>query len=285
MAVKASTHFSYRERLLRVLVHIQDHLDGDLSLAELARVGCFSPYHFHRVFRGMTGEPVHAHIKRLRLESAAFKLRRTNRRVTDIALDTGYESIESFARAFRQTFGVSPRRFREAGVSRKNVDGEDDVRASHGPVLFRDIPSRRIAFVRHEGRYRDVAVAFETLAEWAARHRVSYAAPRLLGVAYDDPEVTATDRVRFDAGVCVDDNVTPEGDVGVGVLWGGRHAIVMHEGAYHGLADTYDALFGNWLPTSGEELANAPTVQVYLTNPPSTPEADLRTEIQLPLLG
>ena len=47
----------YKECILRVLVHVQNHLDDALSLEELARVACFSPYHFHRIFRGMVGEP------------------------------------------------------------------------------------------------------------------------------------------------------------------------------------------------------------------------------------
>lgn len=54
--MKHDTPSDYRERLLRVLLHIQEHLDDALPLDELAGVAFFSPYHFHRVFRGMTGE-------------------------------------------------------------------------------------------------------------------------------------------------------------------------------------------------------------------------------------
>ena len=60
-----------RKRILRVLVHIQTHLDENLALDDLARVAHFSPFHFHRVFRGMMGESVKEHVRRLRLERAA----------------------------------------------------------------------------------------------------------------------------------------------------------------------------------------------------------------------
>jgi transcriptional regulator GlxA family with amidase domain len=60
------TQRDYKQRLLRVLVYIQQNLDGPLELEELARVACFSPYHFHRIFTGMIGESVKAHIRRLR---------------------------------------------------------------------------------------------------------------------------------------------------------------------------------------------------------------------------
>ena len=65
----------YKRRLLRVLVHIQQHLDDALGLEELAGLACFSPYHFHRLFKGMVGESVKEHIRRLRLERAASQLK------------------------------------------------------------------------------------------------------------------------------------------------------------------------------------------------------------------
>ncbi len=69
------TRQAYKERILQVLVHIQTHLDHPLPLDELAGLAHFSPYHFHRVFRGMVGEPVKEHVRRLRLERAAHRLR------------------------------------------------------------------------------------------------------------------------------------------------------------------------------------------------------------------
>ena len=61
---------NYRQRILRVQMHIQDNLDADLSLDRLARIAHFSPYHFHRVFRGVVDEGVHEYVRRLRLESS-----------------------------------------------------------------------------------------------------------------------------------------------------------------------------------------------------------------------
>jgi AraC family transcriptional regulator len=64
----------YRERILRVLTHIQEHLDEPLDLEVLARVTCFSSFHFHRIFAAMTGETIADHVRRLRLERAATEL-------------------------------------------------------------------------------------------------------------------------------------------------------------------------------------------------------------------
>ncbi len=92
--MKTTTAADYHERILRTLAYIQAHLDDAPDLDELARVACFSPYHFHRVFRGLVGEPVQEHVRRLRLERAAQRLKLQNEAVTSVALDAGYESRE-----------------------------------------------------------------------------------------------------------------------------------------------------------------------------------------------
>jgi AraC family transcriptional regulator len=69
--MKAVTQQLYKERILRVLVFIQQNLGNELSLDELAKTAHFSAYHFHRIFRGIVGESLKEHIRRLRLERAA----------------------------------------------------------------------------------------------------------------------------------------------------------------------------------------------------------------------
>src|SRR5262249_26256763 len=106
--MKASTEQDYRERIVRTLVYIQGRLDEELELAELAGVAAFSPFHFHRIFRGLVGESVKEYVRRLRLERAARCLKQESRPVTEIALQAGFETHESFTRAFTAMFGESP---------------------------------------------------------------------------------------------------------------------------------------------------------------------------------
>ncbi len=110
--MKKSTEQLYKERILKVLVFIQRNLDSELSLDEFARVAHFSPYHFHRVFRGIVGESLQEHIRRLRLERAAMRLKHTDWTVLEIALEACDETHEPFTRAFRTVYDCSPSRFR-----------------------------------------------------------------------------------------------------------------------------------------------------------------------------
>src|SRR5688572_9234829 len=110
--MKLTTRNDYLDRIRRVLRFVQEHLDEPLTPDRLAGVANVSLYHFHRIFSGLVGESISAHVRRLRLERAAGELRRSNRDVIDVALDAGYEAHEPFTRAFRDHFGTSPSAYR-----------------------------------------------------------------------------------------------------------------------------------------------------------------------------
>jgi len=116
----------YLARIHRVTDHIERHLDERLTLEDLARVACFSPFHFHRVFTAITGEPLYQFILRLRLERAANQLRQNPRKsVTAIALDCGFGSSGAFARAFRAGFGTSATAWRAGESKDREAIGKD----------------------------------------------------------------------------------------------------------------------------------------------------------------
>ena len=118
--MKPVTLRDYKERLLRVLVYIQQHLDEPLALETLAARACLSSCHFHRVFTGMIGESLQSHIRRLRLERAATRLKHSTMPVVQVALEAGYETHESFSRAFRIAFATSPTDYRRRHGWRPN---------------------------------------------------------------------------------------------------------------------------------------------------------------------
>ena len=96
----------HHDRVNRVLDYIGQHLDEDLSLTRLSEIGCFSPFHFHRIFIGATGETLNNHVRRVRLERAALLMKTSPRkRITDVALEAGFAGTAEFSRAFRNHFG------------------------------------------------------------------------------------------------------------------------------------------------------------------------------------
>jgi AraC family transcriptional regulator len=107
---------STREELYRRLHRARDYIDScfaqHLSVAQVARVACLSPYHFHRTFCRAFGETPMRHLQARRLRAACHLLSATDRSVTSIGLEVGFESLGTFSWLFRKRFGLSPREFR-----------------------------------------------------------------------------------------------------------------------------------------------------------------------------
>jgi AraC family transcriptional regulator len=293
--MRSDTQIDYQERLLRVMVYIQNHLDEPLPLDDLAKIACFSPYHFHRIFRGMMGESVKEHVRRLRLERAAFRLTSTTRSVIDIALDAGYDTHESFTRAFGRMFGMSPSAYRRESRSER-VSAVSQTAASMWDrqrtmtmgdetveVRFENRRPVRVAFVRHVGPYRECGAAWERLCKFAAQQ--GWFSPDILriGISHDEPEVTEPNKLRYDACLTLNDQFKATGEIGVQEIPGGQYAIVTHRGPYDTLEETYRRLFREWVPTSGRELSSAPCFEVYHNDPTTTRPEDLVTDIYVPL--
>lgn len=289
----------YTSRMLLVLQHIQRHLDDPMDLETLAGLCHYSPSHFHRVFKGMIGESLKEHIRRLRLERAAHRLLLTRMRVTEIALAAGYETPESFSRAFKTMFGHNPSGFRASftyplfpeapsgihyapdnlsGGVKLNPQGEHlmDVRIKHMPEI-------QVVFVRHTGPYVECHPAWEALCAWAGPKRLIHDSTQFIGICYDSPCITAPENLRMDACMTVSGDIPAEGKVGVQIIGGFDCASHLYKGPYENLEQTYAEIFGKWLPQSGREAQGGPSYEVYLNSPDETAPEDLLTEIRIPL--
>jgi AraC family transcriptional regulator len=291
--MKQSTEQDYHRRIVRTLVYIQEHLDDALKLEQVAAVAAFSSFHFHRVFRGLVGETVKEYVRRLRLERAARDLKRLDEPITQIALQAGFEAHESFTRAFGDMFGVSPSAYRTAHkMPPESESGThlDDVSGYHPPtygdvptVEVKDLAPMRIVFLRHVGPYNQVGATWSKLMTWVAARGLFGPNIKLLGIVYDDPDVTPADKIRYEAAVTVGSLVQPEGEFGVMDLTGGTYAVVTHKGPYEDLGETYQRIYGGWLPKSGYNLSDVPAFEQYLNSPLNTKPEDLVTLIHVPL--
>lgn len=278
--MRPHTRDSYRVRVTRVLRHIIDHLDDDLALNALADIANVSPFHFHRVFRGLTGEPIGELIKRLRLERAAFRLRHAGISVTQAAGECGYESAEAFARAFRGACSLSPSEYRtvqsppsfsradclvsycmrDASIQLQQPSQETtmDIRIERRPTM-------QIAFIRHTGPYDEIGGDIERLTGWALQQNVPVQQRAVFTRSYDDPTSVPPESLRSDACVELREDVNAAKPVQLETLTARRYAVYAHRGPYDDIAQSYQRMFGEWLPASGEEVAEAPAWNVTST--------------------
>ena len=148
-------------------------------------------------------------------------------------------------------------------------------------VSIRQIDSIMAARIRHVGPYEQIGPCFERLGKWA----ISTGDPisRVFMLSWDNPDFVAPQDLRSDACIAVETETSPPDGITRELIEGGRYAVYVHRGPYTGLRDVYGRLFSEWLPASGERMAERACMEIYLNSPIEVEPEDLVTEVCLPL--
>jgi len=271
----------YLARVNRAIDHVVTHLAEPLRLEDVARVACFSPFHFHRIYRAVVGETLHEFVKRVRLERALFVLSRPSPpSLTELALECGFASSSDFSRAFKARYGVAPSRFdldahRAAGrTSLEAVTaGHRMARLAIGEnpdgftVTLRDLPARHVAYVRVFKPYagRGVLDAIERLAAWAESRGL--AEGQWLGYQWEDPDIVPLEHCRYDVGLEVPASARPDDGVGLQKFPAMRVAEVAIAGPVDLELRALDWLYSTWLLESGYAPDHQPCFEVWSGRP------------------
>ena len=104
------------EGMSKAIDYIEDNLDGDISYAEAAKLCCCSEYHFQRAFSILCGYTLGEYIRQRRLTLAGLELQAGSEKVIDVGLKYGYDSPDSFSKAFKAFHGILPSQARRGGV-------------------------------------------------------------------------------------------------------------------------------------------------------------------------
>ena len=303
----------YERRVNRVVDYVQAHLADELTLERLAAVAAFSPFHFHRVFLGITGETLSDFIRRIRIERAASALALLHETsVLEIAQRYGFSSAAGFARAFRSHFGMSATQWRDGGAqqwdsnrrkanrnpgqvnrNRRKATPEPKphrrlVRSKAGvmAVETREIPSYRVAYMRHVGPYGEggeVTQLWTNFERWIRARDLRQPGTLTIGIGHDAPRIADPDKLRYDAGIVVREDFRPDRFVNVADLPGGKYAVARFEGAPTGISEAWDTLFTTWIPSSGYQPEDRPCLELYRGDGARPAPGHLRCELCLPV--
>jgi AraC family transcriptional regulator len=279
-----------QDEVAPLLVEVKDNLDQDLSLQSLAREFGASPFHFHRLFSTAVGETPRRHVQRLRLERAAYKLAITDDSIIQVGLSVGFGAHETFSRAFRRGFGLSPSAYRRA-CKAAQVERMERNRGFRGDgcslseVWFAEVAPAQLLAMRHVGQYRllgpsERAGVWAELERWAAGQG-AVCGPMRIGLFPDDPNLTPPQLQACDLCIPVDRPVPGDGRVRSIELAGGLYAMIGHVGpsvtvdqAYRNLADA--------IRRSGMTFREDPPVQLFL-GPGPQGEAAERFQVCFPV--
>jgi DNA gyrase inhibitor GyrI/AraC-like DNA-binding protein len=262
---------------------VSENLAEPLDLETLARLAHFSPFHFHRIFRSIVGEPLHTFVRRLRLEKAVSQMRYgPQKTLTEIALTCGFSSSSDFSRAFKQVYGFSPRqqsraRFLEeskirqdllanAGYHLGKLPGPENPDGFRVRVLGR--PAQPIAYVRVVGGYNAEKIlgGFDRLMKWGEPRGLVPGA-QLLGMSRDDPEITPMKKYRFDWCLALPAGFVADRQVSTTVISANRFATLHCDGDIYKVDRAWQYLFRCWLPRSGYQPTHDAAMEVFRKHP------------------
>jgi AraC family transcriptional regulator len=151
-------------------------------------------------------------------------------------------------------------------------------------VEIKQLPAQRVATVRHIGAYNRISEAFGRLGESAGKAGLINGRPAMVALFHDLPEVTPEAELRSDAGIVVPDGANLPESLGEQHLPAGRYARTLYVGPYEQVGDAWSRFMGEWLPRSGERMVSDGTCfELYLNTPAEVPQAELKTELYIPL--
>ncbi len=293
---RQQTRTDYISRINAVFDYVEEHIDQEITLDDLAEISHFSRYHFSRIFDAMVGETPFEFIRRIRLEKAATLLRmEPGKTVTEIALASGFNDLSVFSRNFRDFFGISPTGWRKKSNNHQTFDHSSEYvdiesnRNQHMEQLqhaeVRDLPDRTVAYIRHIGPYAGdeslFSRLFGRLFEWAGPRGLLDKPGAVPHVIYhDDPGVTAAEKLRMSVCLPVPGHTPVQGETGMMNLPGGRYLTARFNISPENMPDAWKWIYGGWFPGSGYQPADRLAYEVY----PEPPENGiLAVEICVPV--
>lgn len=274
--------------------YIEANLEGEIDFQKAAQIACCSEYHFRRMFSFLSGMPLNEYIRRRRLAQAATELSDSSSKIIDVAVKYGYDSPDSFSRAFQALHGITPKEARKKGTLLKMIPpmtfqltiqggNEMDYRITEKEAFYIVGLKKRVSLQYH-GVNSEIAAMWESLTEEgiAELKQLSNVDPgglisATLNFAEDRAEGTEIDHY---IGVATD---KPHSE-----KWeelnvpASSWAVFTARGKFpETLQNTWARIYTEWFPTSGYELSEGPELLWNENKDTSLP--DFHSEIWIPV--
>lgn len=293
-------------RINKVLDYVENHLDEELNLQQLADVANFSAFHFHRIFAAFTGETLNSYVKRKRVEKAgSLLLKNPDETVSEIAWQSGFNNTSVFCRNFKERFKMSAREFRETRLNENSKNGQ--LKSKNGKpaasgldyvcrvqkiknggfmnskIAIKDMPELKLVYCTHKGPFYLIGQAYGKLMKWAGpRGLLTTPNLKTVTVYHDDPTVTEMDKVRQSACITVDREIKPEGEFGNLSVPAGKYVVGSFEISDKEFEQAWNSVC-LWLSESGYQPSDGLPYELYHNDHEQHPQRKFIVDICVPV--
>lgn len=297
---------NYVSSVNKALQFIDENLDTDLSLESISQVACFSPFHFHRIFKSITNETLNAYIKRKRIEKVATVLiRKPEVSITELSLLFGFNSNSSLTRAFKKNYGISPSEFRKQKHDRFSKISQVESKNGQGRVVFeqyicsienlkewtemnakieiKEIADLELAYVTSIGK-QGIATAFDTLVNWATPlGLLKQPDTKMVTIYHDSFKTTSPDKVRISACITLTEPLKVSGNIGRTAIKKGKFIVGSFVIGLPDFEKSWNGLFV-WMAENGYKKANRDPFEIYHNDYSAHPEKKCIVDFLIPIL-
>jgi len=286
----------YKNRINRVFEFIDQNLESDLSLNKISGIAFFSPFHFHRVFKFVTGETLNGYITRRRIEKSASDLLHKNITSTEIAHKYGFSDNSSYSRTFKKYFGVNPTEFKKQNPNRhskirqlesKNgqeypdyekyiciIDNLKKWTEMNAKIEVKETPELNLAGVTH---------VFEKLTKWAIPKGLLKNPEAKMGrVFFDSFKFTAPEKVRMSIFLVTNESFETEGEINKLTISKGKCIIGRFEITPMEFEKSWTSLF-IWMNENGYKKGNENPYEIYHNDYREHPENKFIVDLYIPI--
>lgn len=285
-------------RIQAAIEYIEGHLQEELHIADIAAQAWYSPFHFQRMFRAISGFTVHEYIRKRRLSEAALMLRSTGQSILEVAIASQYQSQEGFTRAFESFFGMSPGKYRKSDMAcprQEKMNFIDDPSSRKGnealmkPTIA-DLQTKEIVgyayrtSLNDDRHYEEIPGFYREFGECERyAHIPSPAAPNMAyGISCDFQD---NGEFMFVVGEEVQPGIDA-GQLEPGYvhmqLPAGTYAEFKAYGPPHTVQEIRDYIYGTWLPQSNYDRREGPDFEITDVMKSSYPD-EMRIKIYIPI--
>lgn len=301
----------YYFRINKSIDYIKRNLHEELSLEKMAGLSNFSKFHFHRIFKSVTGTTINEFIKNAKIERALFFLMNNpSKTISEIANDCGFLSISSFSRSFREVKQVTPTEWRKLyknsniGITDSNIGKmpltiEDYLALKLNNLknnemseivkfdfeikkteAFNVIYIRNLSIQNHDSE--TFSMMFEQLFSWASpRNLVNFPETKALTVYRSNPNLSGM--VQADVCLSVPDKIVGEGLIGNTIISGGLYAVFHKEAPMSECFKTWNYIYEVWFEENGYQPDSRNFFLSHLNDPKLHPENLHIIDIYIPI--
>ncbi|MFI5450558.1 GyrI-like domain-containing protein [Pedobacter sp. UC225_61] len=293
----------YKKRINRVFEFIDENLESDLSLNTVSAIAFFSPFHFHRVFKFITGETLNEYIIRRRIEKSASDLLHKNIAVTAIAHKFGFSDNSSFSRAFKKYYGLSPTEFKRQNPNRHSkisqleskkgqeypdydqyiciIDHLKNWIKMNAKIEIKEMPKMDLAYVSSIGP-QNLENAYATLIKWATPQGLMNDQTKMVTIYHDSFKVTEANKVRMSASIVLNKPVETTGEIGLTAIKAGRFIRGKYEIGLDEFEKAWTGLY-LWMNENGYKKADSNPFEIYHNNFKEHPERKAIVDFYIPI--